>query len=74
MRTTLRWFGLPVCPICRDQLQDFLWVTAIQTIVWLAGGISGLFFLIDETLLFIALVIIKHWLHASATKARPAAG
>lgn len=58
---------------CRDQLQDFLWVTGIQTVVWLASGISGLFFLLDETLLFVALVTIKHRLHVSAPKVSPAA-
>ncbi len=60
MATSLRWLRIPVCPICRDQLYDFAWVSAVKTIVWLFGGISGWFFVIDEILLFIVLVIVKH--------------
>ncbi len=60
METSLRWLRIPVCPICRDQLYDFVWVSAVQTIVWFFGGISGWFFVIDEVLLFIVLVIVKH--------------
>ncbi len=60
MRTSLRWLGIPVCPICRDQLYDFLWVSAVQTIIWQLGGIDGLFFVIDEILLFLVLVVVKH--------------
>ena len=64
MQTSLRWLGIPVCPICRDQLYDFLWVSVVQTIVWLLGGIDGWFFVIDEILLFLVLVIVKHRLPA----------
>ena len=60
MQTSLRWLKVPVCPICRDQLYDFLWVSAVQSIVWLLGGIDGWFFVIDEVLLFIVLVLVKH--------------
>lgn len=60
MQNPLRWMGIPVCPICRDQLYDFLWVSAVQTLVWVFGGISGWFFVIDEVLLFLVLVIVKH--------------
>ncbi len=60
MRNPVRWLGIPVCHICRDQLYDFLWVSLVQTIVWLLGGISGLFFVIDELLLFFVLIIVKH--------------
>jgi len=60
METSLRWLRIPVCPICRDQLYDFLWVSVVQTIVWFFGGISGWFFVVDEVLLFIVLVIVKH--------------
>ncbi len=60
MQTPLRWLGIPVCPICRDQLYDFLLVSVVQTIVWLLGGIDGWFFVIDEILLFLVLVIVKH--------------
>jgi len=54
------WLGIPVCYICRDQLYDFLWVSLVQTIVWMLGGIDGLFFVIDEVLLFFVLVFVKH--------------
>lgn len=40
-----RWLGIPVCGICRDQLYDFFWVSLVQTIVWLLGGISACCFL-----------------------------
>ncbi len=60
MRSSLRWLGIPLCPICRDQLYDFLWVSMVQTIVWLLGGIDGWFFVIDEILLFLVLVVVKH--------------
>ncbi len=64
MQTSLRWLGIPLCPICRDQLYDFLWVSVVQTIVWLLGGIDSLFFVIDEILLFLVLVVVKHRLPA----------
>jgi len=60
MRNPHRWLGFRVCTICRDQLYDFMWVSLVQTIVWMLGGISGWFFIIDEILLFIVLVIVKH--------------
>jgi len=60
MKNPSRWLGIPLCPICRDQMYDFLWVTLVQTIIWMFGGISGLFFVIDELLLFFVLIIIKH--------------
>lgn len=64
MHSTLRWMGIPICPICRDQLYDFVWVSAVQTIVWMLGGIDGWFFVIDEILLFLVLVVVKHRLPA----------
>jgi hypothetical protein len=60
MRDPHRWLGIPVCTICRDQLYDFLWVSLVQSIVWLFGGISSWFFVIDEILLFVVLVVVKH--------------
>lgn len=60
MQTTLTWLRIPICTICRYQVYDFLWVSAVQTIVWLLGGIDVWFFVIDEVLLFIVLVIVKH--------------
>ena len=55
-----RWLGVPVCGICRDQLYDFFWVSVVQIVVWLLGGINGLFFVIDECLLFFVLIVVKH--------------
>ena len=64
MQSSLRWLGIPICPICRDQLYDFMWVSVVQTIVWLLGGIDGWFFVIDEILLFLVLVVVNHRLSA----------
>lgn len=64
MQTALRWLGIPLCPICRDQLYDFCWVSVIQTVIWLLGGIDGWFFVLDEILLFVVLVLVKHRLPA----------
>lgn len=60
MQTPVRWLGMPLCTICRDQLYDFMWVSVVQIFVWILGGIDGLFFVIDEILLFVVLVIVKH--------------
>ena len=60
MQTSIRWLGMPICPICRDQLYDFFWVSVVQTLIWAAGGIDGWFFVIDEVVLFIVLVFVKH--------------
>ena len=60
MRTGVRLFGLPVCPICRDQLQDFVWVSGVQGSLVLAGLLSGLQFAVEEVLLFGVLVLVKH--------------
>lgn len=59
MQTSLRWLCIPVCPIYRDQLYDFVWVSIVQGFVWLLGGIDGWFFVIDEILLFPVLVVVK---------------
>jgi hypothetical protein len=60
MRTGTRLFGIPVCHICRDQIQDFVWVSAIQGSLVAAGFISGLQFAVEEVLLFGVLVLVKH--------------
>lgn len=60
MPTGTRLFGVPLCPICRDQVQDFVWVSGIQGSLAAAGFISGLQFAIEEALLFGVLVLIKH--------------
>lgn len=38
MQASLRWLRIPVCPICRDKLYDFVWVSIVQRFVWLLGG------------------------------------
>lgn len=60
MRTLLRFLAIPVCPICRDQMYDFLWVSAVQGVVALVWGLGVLFFIVEEVLLFTVLVIVKH--------------
>ena len=60
MQTGVRLFRIPLCPICRDQLQDFVWVSAIQGTLVAAGFISGLQFAVEEVLLFGILVLVKH--------------
>ena len=60
MQTSIRWLGIPLCPICRDQFYDFLWVSVVQALFWAFGLINGWFFVIDEIALFIVLVIVKH--------------
>lgn len=60
MDTSFRLLRVPLCNICRDQVYDFVWVTLVQLVVWLSGGIDGYTFVIEEVLLFIVLVIVKH--------------
>lgn len=60
MPTGVELFRVPVCAICRDQLQDFVWVSAIQGSLVAAGFIGGLQFVVEETLLFGVLVLVKH--------------
>lgn len=60
MPTNVRLFCIPVCGICRDQLQDFVWVSSIQGALVVAGFISSLQFVIEESLLFAVLVYVKH--------------
>ena len=60
MRTGVRLFQMPLCHICQDQMQDFVWVSAIQGSLVAAGFISGLQFAIEEVLLFGILVLVKH--------------
>ena len=60
MPTGVRLFRIPVCSICRDQVQDFVWVSGIQGALVAAGFISGLQFAVEEVLLFSVLVLVKH--------------
>lgn len=60
MSTTIKLLALPLCPICRDQIYDFFWVTLVQVAMWVTGAINGYMFVAEEILLFIVLVIVKH--------------
>jgi hypothetical protein len=63
MRTNIRFLGIPLCTICKDQVQDFLWVSVVQSSIVLFGGMNRLFFVIDELLLFAVLILAKHKLN-----------
>lgn len=60
MRTTRRLLRLPLCEICLEQTNDFFWVSLVQVALLTAGAIDGLFFVIEEALLFFVLVGVKH--------------
>jgi hypothetical protein len=60
MHTGVRLFQIPVCGICRDQVQDFVWVSGIQGALAAAGFIGGIQFVVEEVLLFAVLVVVKH--------------
>lgn len=60
MQTSTRLFRIAVCSICQDQVQDFLWVSALQGTLVAIGFISGLQFIVEEVLLFGVLVVVKH--------------
>ena len=60
MRTRRRLFRVPLCEICLEQSNDFLWVSLVQLGLLAAGAISGLFFVVEEVLLFFVLIVIKH--------------
>ena len=60
MTTTLRFLRLNVCEICRDQLYDFLWVSGVQALVAVVFHLGGMVFLVQEILLFLVLIVVKH--------------
>ncbi len=60
MNTTLHFLLLNVCEICRDQVYDFLWVSGVQALVTVTFDLGGLVFLVQEILLFLVLIIVKH--------------
>jgi hypothetical protein len=64
MSTKRRLLRVPLCPICLEQSNDFLWVSAVQVALLSAGAIGGLFFVVEEILLFFVLIVIKHRLPA----------
>ncbi len=60
MSTTIRFARVWLCLTCHDQLYDFFRASVVQGIVAFAFGLGLLFFLVEEVLLFAALVFIKH--------------
>ena len=60
MRTGISLFRIPVCHICRDQVQDFVWVSGVQALFVAVGFISSLQFAVEEVLLFGILVLVRH--------------
>ena len=60
MRTGVRLFRMPLCAICRDQMQDFIWVSVVLLALVPTGFISGAQFVVEELLLFGVLVLVKH--------------
>jgi len=60
MQTGVKLFQIPVCPICRDQFQDFILVSGLLGVLVAAGFISGLQFAVEEILIFGVLVLVKH--------------
>jgi len=60
METSHRFLRIPVCSICRDQLYDFSWASGVQALVALLGGLSLAYLALEEVLLFVVLVVVKH--------------
>lgn len=60
MPTVVRLFRIPVCPICEDQIHDFVWVSVVLFALVPTGFVSGTQFLVEELLLFGVLVLVKH--------------
>ncbi|MBW2293971.1 MAG: hypothetical protein JRG94_16890 [Deltaproteobacteria bacterium] len=60
MRTGVQLFRIPLCEICRDQVQDFVWVSLVLLALVPTGFISGVQFVVEELLLFGVLVLVKH--------------
>ena len=60
MHTGVRLFRVPVCHICRDQLQDFVWASGVQGALAAVGLLGGVQVLAEEVLLFGVLVLVKH--------------
>lgn len=60
MHTGVRLLRIPLCGICRDQVQDFVWVSGTQGALAAVGVIGGFQFAVEEVLLFVVLVVVKH--------------
>jgi hypothetical protein len=64
MRTGTKLFGISLCEICQDQTQDFVWVSLVLLMLVPTGFITGTQFVVEEVLLFVVLVVVKHRLPA----------
>ena len=60
MSTDIRFLGIFMCVICRDQFYDFLWASLVQAVVTVTFQLGGAVFVVQEILLFVVLVIVKH--------------
>jgi len=60
MHTGVGLFRAPVCHICRDQLQDFIWASGIRGALAAVGLLSGVQVLVEEILVCGALVLVEH--------------
>ena len=60
MQSDFVFLRLAVCAICRDQLYDFLWASSVAGAVAAVGGLSGFWFAVEEVLLFVVLVFVRH--------------
>ena len=60
MQTPIRVLRVPLCDICLEQSNDFIWVSLVQTLLLVVGAIDGFFFVVDEVLLFFVLIVVKH--------------
>ncbi len=60
MATGERVLRAPLCAICWEQVNDFIWVSFVQVVLLALGTIDGLFFVVEEVLLFFVLIVIQH--------------
>lgn len=60
MGTNRKLFRVPLCPICLEQANDFVWVSLVQVALLAVGAIDGWFFVTEEFLLFFVLIGVKH--------------
>ncbi len=60
MTTGRRVLRAPLCAICWDQLNDFVWVSIVQVLLLALGAINGFFFVLEEVLLLFVLIFMKH--------------
>jgi hypothetical protein len=60
MATGRRVLRAPLCAICWEQLNDFVWVPVVQVFLLALGAINGFFFVLEEVLLLFVLIFMKH--------------